>query len=143
MKYNYIGGFKNVVLILGNEYYLRKKLVKLIKVTAKGYNLLEIKNNRCMLKSPIYPSKTSTTTIANEIVFMFPRSWDIIPACVNKKKFFVFSGINGVYFYGNNEWGNFEWGMDITKIKLFDADEIEEIINTFKKNGENVNIGIL
>lgn len=55
-------GVHNVKMNLGRsyfvDYYSKKEIVvKLIKVTEKGYNLLNLHTNTCLLKSHIYPAK--------------------------------------------------------------------------------------
>jgi len=56
----FFGTYRN--LKLGENYlvyynYTKKLNCKLIKVTRKGYNLLNIDTNKCILRQHLYPSR--------------------------------------------------------------------------------------
>lgn len=44
--------------------------VKLIKVTNKGYNLLDINSNECILYPHLYPHKTSNVSEGNLLFYI-------------------------------------------------------------------------
>lgn len=71
-------------LVLGDNYLFtydlygnKDKLVKLIKVTKKGYNFLDINTNICILKHHLYVSKCPNHQENNETWFWFNRYFKI------------------------------------------------------------------
>ena len=52
---------------LGKEYNFYDKPVKLIKVTRKGFNFLNVESNRCMLKRHLYDRRYSKKDLPRNI----------------------------------------------------------------------------
>lgn len=65
-------------LQLGQHYMIwwRNKPVKikLVKVTPKGYNLLDVETNKCILYPHLYPSKKPDDQVDGHFVF-YIRNW--------------------------------------------------------------------
>lgn len=61
MNFEFKLNFHRVKLTLGKHYvvtfYKQLKICKFIKVTAKGYNLLDLDSNICFLRKHVYPIK--------------------------------------------------------------------------------------
>jgi hypothetical protein len=58
-----------VELILGEEYVIGRKRVKLIQVTEYGYNFLNEKTNQCVLKRHLYVPVKIRDEYKNEIKY--------------------------------------------------------------------------
>jgi hypothetical protein len=58
-----------------------RRIVKFIKVTRKGYNLLDIETNKCILKHHLYSSAFSHKEIPEDLVIVksvIVRNWLVL-----------------------------------------------------------------
>lgn len=84
MRINYKRPVYYIGLVLGETYELFvtldngckfKSVVKLIKVTKKGYNFFDEKTNKCILKHHIYPNISYDNTLLTKIlIFCLPTN---------------------------------------------------------------------
>ena len=65
----FISGFRVYTkkLTLGHLYVSRNEIVKFIQVTRKGFNLLNIKTNKCILRGHAYCPKWSRKDIPENV----------------------------------------------------------------------------
>ena len=82
---SYQANIKAVNLELGTDYLVwtvetnKKRVVRLIKPTKKGYNLLNIATSKCMLKYHMYPSKYDVHTRNGETWFFVNKHLNFQP----------------------------------------------------------------
>jgi hypothetical protein len=57
-------------------------------------------------------------------------------------KYFILDNINNAYFYGKNDWGNYDWGLNKDKAKIYALDNIESDLKELFERYNNIVIGI-